>query len=1001
MGNRTTNNKMGIMNKVSCRIFKKKKNIFNAVFASVVAVFMAASVANAAPSGGDVVAGDANIDANGNTTTINQNTQNAIINWNSFSIGVNEIVNFLNTGGATLNKVVGKSATEILGALNATGSVYVMNENGVMVGDSGQVTVGGTFVATTHNISNADFMNGGELNLSGNSSEAVVNLGKIQGNEVYLIGGGVVQNAGLIDAKDNVGLISADDVVLMAKDDAGIKYQVITPKTNAAKLADNVNPMAAAIKGGGKNSGASVQVVNGRVVIQSGKVTAGGNVDVIADRGETILSSGSYTSGRNVNVGGYFQGGSAVNSALPKSLQYASVNTTVQNNARVVAEDNAVLWADDTQLFGGYVKGHDVEVSGKNDLILQNGLKNIELTQKNGEAGTLLLDPSDINIVDGDGPDITNETATANTLYNQDVQDFLNNSGNLSIQTSDGVAGNGDIDVDADIAWASNSKLSMKAHRDININGKTIDASANTGTASYLAYAGRDVNVKDGSVIRSGELGSIDLNAATTNPFGSNSADGRIGNWKDGTGRINLEGDVELQARNFAFRSGKDETTGERADFGDNVTLKNHTGKFGNMQIHGFKDVDINVNGTNDDYESELSFLVNAKNINIDEDYDVTGAYLLNAAAYDDTTGDFVEYDGPAEYNSLGGFNGSGWKENSGTVNFADDTDLSLCCGVTINSGKDANGNRVDMTKDKVNFAYNRDYKVYNWFQVHGFDDFETNIQDGKLNSNTYVDIQNNNNLIDFDIEAGKDITSASFNKAGSNGDVLIVSDEDTTIAANTDINASDDVTVVVDEQSPFAPSDGKLVMDETATITSGGTTAFFTSTQDLNEISGTINGEKFSPGEEYINSSIEEWLVFYQNMNRDGKYPYKVYYKDNGNPNVGGGLDCDEESGDPACENFVELLDNRREYRVALSGEGQDVGEETLAIGSSEDIRTNEFYTALDANYVDTTLTTNERFGLLYSVPLDLVQLTLLDVAGAGIQGIAELMVSPVTSQF
>lgn len=42
------------------------------------------SVAVAAPTGGEVVAGVANIHQAGNITNINQSTQNAAINWQQF-----------------------------------------------------------------------------------------------------------------------------------------------------------------------------------------------------------------------------------------------------------------------------------------------------------------------------------------------------------------------------------------------------------------------------------------------------------------------------------------------------------------------------------------------------------------------------------------------------------------------------------------------------------------------------------------------------------------------------------------------------------------------------------------------------------------------------------------------------------------------------------------------------------------------------------------------------
>src|SRR6188472_2843837 len=53
------------------------------------------SNAHALPTGGAVSAGGASIASGAGTTTITQSTQNVAINWQSFSIGKTEAVNFV------------------------------------------------------------------------------------------------------------------------------------------------------------------------------------------------------------------------------------------------------------------------------------------------------------------------------------------------------------------------------------------------------------------------------------------------------------------------------------------------------------------------------------------------------------------------------------------------------------------------------------------------------------------------------------------------------------------------------------------------------------------------------------------------------------------------------------------------------------------------------------------------------------------------------------------
>ncbi len=135
-----------------------------AVLACAVGPLSAAHAAPALPTGGKVVAGSASIGAAaGGSLSITQSTSKAIIDWNGFSIGSGGKVSFANGSGATLNRVTGAQVSSLDGLLSATGSVYLINPNGVIVGRSGVVNVGGSFVASTLDTSNAGFLSGGAL----------------------------------------------------------------------------------------------------------------------------------------------------------------------------------------------------------------------------------------------------------------------------------------------------------------------------------------------------------------------------------------------------------------------------------------------------------------------------------------------------------------------------------------------------------------------------------------------------------------------------------------------------------------------------------------------------------------------------------------------------------------------------------------------------------------------------------------------------------------------
>src|SRR5690349_153008 len=114
------------------------------------------------PTGGNVISGTATISTPGaGVMQIDQSSQRAIINWDSFSIGVGAHVNFSQPGASSvaLNRVVGGVPSEIFGRLTANGQVFLTNPNGVLFAPGASVEVG-SLVATTLSISDHDFLAG-------------------------------------------------------------------------------------------------------------------------------------------------------------------------------------------------------------------------------------------------------------------------------------------------------------------------------------------------------------------------------------------------------------------------------------------------------------------------------------------------------------------------------------------------------------------------------------------------------------------------------------------------------------------------------------------------------------------------------------------------------------------------------------------------------------------------------------------------------------------------
>ena len=111
------------------------------------------------PSGEEVVAGDAVVTRAGARTHIKQFSDKAIINWQDFSIAANERTQFVqpSSKSCVLNRVVGSELSSIFGSLDANGRVYLINQNGILIGKEGSVNTNG-FLASALNISDQDFL---------------------------------------------------------------------------------------------------------------------------------------------------------------------------------------------------------------------------------------------------------------------------------------------------------------------------------------------------------------------------------------------------------------------------------------------------------------------------------------------------------------------------------------------------------------------------------------------------------------------------------------------------------------------------------------------------------------------------------------------------------------------------------------------------------------------------------------------------------------------------
>lgn len=445
------------------------------------------------PTGGEFAAGQGAIAGSGNNLTVNQSSSHGIIDWQSFSIGAPNSVQFNNGTGATLNRVTGGNLSRIDGSLSATGSVYLINPQGIVVGPGGKIVTNGSFVASTRDIPNGQFMAGGAMTASGTSNGDVVNAGTITSKtgDAILVGRSVV-NSGTISAPEGKADLAAGNEIILQPVNGNSHIAVSGGKGDVTNTG-TVKAAQAALDSAGGNVYALVQN-NGGLVSATGTTTIDGHVWLTAGGSTTV--SGMVSAKNADGSGGQVTVRSqevSISGSVDASAMRAQKNG---GDVSVIAKDQTVVTGAIKARGGAGGQGGAVETSGGS---LDIGGAKIDA----GEGGHWLLDPYDLTVdsavattistsLDG-GTDVTLQTTATGT----------SGPGNAD------ASGSGDINIDSAIGWSSGAKLTLDAYHSIFVNAP-ITLTGDGGVVLKTNQGGSG-GVYDFGLTDSGFTGNIDF----------------------------------------------------------------------------------------------------------------------------------------------------------------------------------------------------------------------------------------------------------------------------------------------------------------------------------------------------------------------------------------------------------------------------------------------------------------------------------------------------------
>ncbi|MDY6782339.1 MAG: filamentous hemagglutinin N-terminal domain-containing protein [Cyanobacteriota bacterium] len=416
-----------------------------------------------------------------------------------FNINEGAAAYFSNPAGISniFSRVTGSNPSYLLGTLGVFGdaNLYFLNPNGILFGPNARLDIAGSFFASTANrivLPDGTQFSATEpealpllsietqppigLVFEGDESGAILNAGDLavaREQNLTLIGGTVVNTGNLQAIEGNITLMAVPESGRAELSEEGrvARWDAAPAVGSSSSQPPTLSELVSG-SGLGEELGVTVDAEGNARLVESGVsipqyagttlVTGnvevagdvGGTVDVRGDRvglfGATIDASGANGGGRAF-VGGDYRG---QDESLNASRTVVSEDTAIRADAVDEGDGGRVIvWAEETTGFYGTIDasgglgggdGGFVEVSGKENLIFRG---EVDVEASMGTAGTLLLDPENIVIVNGSGAaDDAQITGDGEILF---ADGGGGSTFTISEAALEGLSGNADIILEA------------------------------------------------------------------------------------------------------------------------------------------------------------------------------------------------------------------------------------------------------------------------------------------------------------------------------------------------------------------------------------------------------------------------------------------------------------------------------------------------------------------------------------------------------------------------
>jgi filamentous hemagglutinin family protein len=301
------------------------------------------------PTGANVTGGAATVSGQGTSrVTIDQSSDRAFIEWNSFSVAKGESVRFNqpSASSVTANKVVGIAPSEILGAVSANGRIILINPNGVFFGKGSTIDAAG-LIATTLDLDKDSFLTGGKLKFSSASdlSTSVVNEGTLTISDAGLgaLVAPHVRNSGALVANLGTAVLASGKAFTVDFAGDGLITFALGEGIASTLVGADGQPLKAQVE-------------------QAGEVTAGRIVLSAAAAREVVNQS--------VNVSGLVRAGSAGRNADGSISLRGANSVAVESTAVLAAPAGSIVLDADSVKVAGSLFARSLQLTGDHVSVL-------------------------------------------------------------------------------------------------------------------------------------------------------------------------------------------------------------------------------------------------------------------------------------------------------------------------------------------------------------------------------------------------------------------------------------------------------------------------------------------------------------------------------------------------------------------------------------------------------------------------------------------------------